>query len=140
MSSDSLHVSREIVFPIMNEIFQDKKMTFITNFTKLDIETWNIPLDIISLDIATIFSLIFIIIIMIDKTCHTISMMLTATLCFGIFVFACGMLGIASVALENDLKQMQYQHSLCIVHPRILLMLEVPQCIIHFSYKHFIDI
>lgn len=95
-------------------------MPFINNITIVDIEVWYIPLNIIliiSLGIAIIFSLTFIIIIMIDKTCHTISMMLTANLCLGELVFAYSMLGIASSSLENDLKQIQYQNLLCIVHP-----------------------
>ena len=108
-------------------------MTFINNFTMVDIETWYIPLDIIliiSLGIAIIFSLIFIIIIIIDKTCHTISMMLTANLCLGELVFAYGMLGIALLELENDLKQIQYQDLLCIVHPYLAY---TGSAILHYS-------
>ena len=86
----------------------------------VDTEDWYIPLDIVfitSLVTAILFSVFFLTIIMIEKTCHTIPMMLTANLCLGELIFAFSMLGIAVLTLENDLKQIQYQNSFCIVYP-----------------------
>lgn len=95
-------------------------MMFINNLTMVDTEEWYTPLNIIlitSLIIAVLFSLFFLMIIMIEKTCHTVPMVLTANFCLGELVFAFGMLGIAALALENDLKQIQYQNSFCIIYP-----------------------
>jgi hypothetical protein len=88
-----------------------------TNATVINIQFWFIPLEIISvtsLILAIISAITFLLIVIIDKTCHTVPMMLVANSCLTEFICACNLLGMAIFALENDLKQIQYQDSLCI--------------------------
>ncbi len=93
------------------------KMIYDNNFTTIHIESWFIPFDILTI-ICLVFVIIsattFSFIIIIDKTCHTVPMMLVANSCLAQFICASNLLGIAVFALENDLKQIQYQDSLCI--------------------------
>jgi hypothetical protein len=58
--------------------------------------------------------MIFLLVIITDKTCHTVPMMLVANSCLAEFILASNLLGMAVFTLENDLKQIQYQDSLCI--------------------------
>jgi hypothetical protein len=88
-----------------------------TNATIINIQSWFIPLDIIcvtSLILAIILAGLFLFIITIDKTCHTVPMMLVANSCLAELIFASNSLGMAVFTLENDLKKIEYQDSLCI--------------------------
>jgi hypothetical protein len=87
------------------------------NSTIIIIESWFIPFDIImiiSTIIAVIAAFIFLSTIILDKTCHTVPMMLVANSCLLEFVFESDMLTMALFTLQNDLKQIQYDDSLCI--------------------------
>lgn len=80
------------------------------------IESWCIPFDILMIifvAFAIISSLIFLLNITLDKTCHTVSMVLVTNSCLAAFLFECDLLGIAIFTLRNDLKQTQYQDVLC---------------------------
>jgi hypothetical protein len=79
-----------------------------TNATIINIQSWFIPLDIIcvtSLILAIILAGLFLFIITIDKTCHTVPMMLVANSCLAELIFASNSLGMAVFTLENDLKK-----------------------------------
>ncbi|CAF4004941.1 unnamed protein product [Adineta steineri] len=88
------------------------------NSSTITIESWFIPLDILMI-ICLIFViipvLIFLLIILIDRTCHTVPMMLVANSCLAQFILGSDRLVITLSALNNDLKQIQYQNSFCIV-------------------------
>jgi hypothetical protein len=80
-------------------------------------ELWFIPLDILMI-LCTVFSVVlavvFLIIIIFDKACHTVPMMLVANSCLAEVVFGSDMLGTAIFTFINDFKQIQYQDSLCV--------------------------
>jgi hypothetical protein len=83
----------------------------------IHIQSWFIPLDIIMI-LCTVFAVVLaifcLIIIIFDKTCHTVPMMLVANSCLAELVFGSDMLAMAAFTFQNDLKQIQYQDSLCI--------------------------
>ncbi len=87
------------------------------NSTSTIIESWFIPIDIVMI-VCTLLSLIlaavFIFIIVTDKTCHTVSMMLVANSYVASLVAACLLLSLCIFTLQNDLKQIYYQDSLCV--------------------------
>jgi len=60
-----------------------------------------------------ILAVTFLFIAIIDKTCHTVQMMLVANSCLTELIFTSNLLGMAVFVLENDLKQIQYQDRLC---------------------------
>lgn len=83
----------------------------------INIESWFIPLDIfmiITSGISLILSLIYLFIIIIDKGCHTIAMILVANSCLSQFVFGIDMFGMALFTLTNDLKGIHHEDSLCV--------------------------
>ncbi|CAF1414182.1 unnamed protein product [Adineta steineri] len=87
------------------------------NATTINIESWFVLLDILAI-ICIIFviilSIIYLFIIILDKTCHTIPLMLIGNTCFIAFLAGCSILSMCIFTLENDLKQIHYQDSLCI--------------------------
>jgi hypothetical protein len=87
------------------------------NLTAINIESWFIPIDIFNvlcLILVIILAVTFLFIVAIDKTCHTVPVMLVANSCLAELIFASDLLGTAIVALDNDLKKIQYQDSFCI--------------------------
>ncbi len=68
--------------------------------------------------LCTIFAIVlvtfYLIIIILDKTCHAVPMMLVANSCLAEIVFGSEMFGVTLITLQNDLKQIQYQDSLCV--------------------------
>ncbi|CAF4266900.1 unnamed protein product [Rotaria sp. Silwood2] len=90
----------------------DNHSTIITN-----IESWFIPFDILMIVctvLAIALALIFLLTITLDKTCHTVPMMLVANSCLAEVIFGSDVLGMALFTFQNDLHQIQYQDSLCI--------------------------
>jgi hypothetical protein len=83
----------------------------------VNIQSWFIPFDILMI-ICTVITIIlatlFLSIIALNKTCRTVPMMLIANSCLAELVFACSTLSMASFTLQNDMKQIQYQNSLCL--------------------------
>ncbi|CAF1201443.1 unnamed protein product [Adineta ricciae] len=79
-------------------------------------EPWFIPLDIFMI-ICLIFvilpNLIFLFIILFDRTCHTIPMILTANSCVAQVAFASDLLIISVFTLYNDLRQIHDHYFLC---------------------------
>jgi hypothetical protein len=95
------------------------------NFTTIHNESWFIPFDIINvicLSFVIISAITFLLIIIIDKTCHTVPMMLVAYSCLAELIFGSTLLGAAVFTLYNDLKQIQYQDRLCIFHGYMVLV------------------
>jgi hypothetical protein len=89
---------------------------FVTNSTRTIIELWFIPVDILMIicTILTILLTIFLLfVIIIDKTCHTVSMISTANSCLSVFLFGCSMLSLCTFTFINDIKQIQFEDSLC---------------------------
>jgi hypothetical protein len=92
-------------------------MTFVVNSTKTNIESWFISYDILMITfnaLATILAMLFLVIIILDKTCQTVSMLPVANSCFATLMFGSVMLSVTSFTLQNDLKQIEYQYSLCV--------------------------
>jgi hypothetical protein len=81
------------------------------------VEPWFIPLDIFSI-ICTIFAVglatLFLLVIIFDKRCHTVPMMLIANTCLAELICGVDIFAMTVFALVNDLKKTQYQDSLCV--------------------------
>jgi hypothetical protein len=87
------------------------------NQTTVFNQFWFIPLDIVSiicLTLVIILATIFLYLAAINKTCHTVSMILVVNSCVGELLLAIRMFWITIVVLLNDLRQIEYQDSLCI--------------------------
>ncbi|CAF1491665.1 unnamed protein product [Adineta steineri] len=63
---------------------------------------------------AITLAIIFLILIIFDRTCHTVPMMLVANSCLATLMFGSAMLSLTSFTLQNDLKQIQYQFPFCV--------------------------
>lgn len=88
------------------------------------VESWFIPLNIIMIIctiLVIILATVFCLIIIFDKTCHTMPMILTINSCIAALIFGCSLLGLSMFTLKNDLKQIQYEDSLCIFRGYIIL-------------------
>jgi len=88
-----------------------------TNSMTTTIETWFIPLNILMIVCTTssiILSALFLLIIILDKTCHTVSMMLIANSCLTSLILGSLLLSFSIFTFENDLKQTSYEDSHCI--------------------------
>jgi hypothetical protein len=87
------------------------------NLPTIHIESWFIPFDILNLTLlilVIILSVIFLFITAIDKTCHTVPMMLVANSCFAVLICAGDILWISVITLENDVKKNPNPDLLCI--------------------------
>lgn len=83
----------------------------------ITVQSWFIPTDILMIICTTlviILSVYFLLTIMFNKTCHTISTMLIANTCLTELVLACDLLAMGVFALQNDLKGIEYEDSLCV--------------------------
>jgi hypothetical protein len=92
-------------------------MTFENNSIIINTESWFIPFDILMIIctvLAVILSIFFLIIIIVDKTCHTVPMMLVANSCLAELIFGSDMLGMAIFTFQNDIKQGPDEDPLCI--------------------------
>ncbi|CAF1193696.1 unnamed protein product [Adineta steineri] len=87
------------------------------NSSIINIESWFIPIDILIITftiITIVLPILFLYLILFDKRCRTIPMMLVANSCLTAFVFGCTMLSSFIIILKNDLKQIYYPDSYCI--------------------------
>ncbi|CAF1026700.1 unnamed protein product [Adineta steineri] len=101
----------------MNSTYFTTIQTSILNSSTITIESWFISLDIINiifLILVIILGVLFLFIIIIDKTCHTVPVMLVANSCLATLLFTSASLGMTIWSLKNDLEQISYQDSLCI--------------------------
>jgi hypothetical protein len=86
------------------------------NSTPIINQPWFIPLNIIliiCLSLGMILGLAFLCIVLLDKTCHTVSMMLVTNSCLAIVFFKFTLFWMAVISLHNDLKQIQYEDPPC---------------------------
>ena len=87
------------------------------NSTSIPNQFWFIPTDILmitSSSLAALLAALSLSIILIDKTCRTVPMMLVANTCLIELLFATDMFALALFTLNNDLKQIRYQDALCV--------------------------
>ncbi|CAF0987156.1 unnamed protein product [Adineta steineri] len=80
-------------------------------------QSWFIPLDIlllVCLFLAILMSLLFFFIVLTDKTCHTVPIMLVTNSCFANFSLTIFLFWMTIITLYNDLQQIYYQDSFCI--------------------------
>ncbi|CAF0797577.1 unnamed protein product [Adineta steineri] len=99
-----------------------------SNITNL--EPWHIPMNIVRMActiITIIISLIILGLIASKRTPRTVPMMLVANTCSSEFICVCTALSLVSFTLNNDLKQIQYQDSLCIFRAYINYSMTVIQ-------------
>ena len=92
-------------------------LTVAENSTKTSIEPWFIPFDIFIIFcnvLSVTFAIFFLIVIISDRTCRTVPMMLVGNSCFSTLMFAIAMLIVTSLTLEKDLKRIEYYDSLCV--------------------------
>ena len=85
---------------------------FVQNLSMTSTDSWFIPFDILMIIFTTL--VLILAIIFLEKTCHTVSMMLTANSCLSAFVWGCTLLILCIFTFENDVKQIVYQDSLCV--------------------------
>ena len=64
--------------------------------------------------LTIILAIIFLLIIILDKTCHTVPMMLIANSYLSALIAGCSALSLGIFTFQNDLKQIQYQDSFCV--------------------------
>ncbi len=92
-------------------------MNSVNNTTTIaNFESWFIVTNIssiISLALAILLAIIFLIIVIFNKTCQTMSMMLASHSCIIEIIYGCIMLSKAVITFENDRKQRVFQDALC---------------------------
>ncbi|CAF1484063.1 unnamed protein product [Adineta ricciae] len=101
----------------MNSTEYNQSYLFCNNTIVIPIQSWFILINIclILFTVSTIIlSIVFILIIVLDKICHTTPMMLVANTCIWTCICACARLGMVLFTLQNDLKQVEYEDSLCV--------------------------
>ncbi|CAF1355248.1 unnamed protein product [Rotaria sordida] len=87
------------------------------NSSRLNVESWFIPIDILNIICNSLIielSSVLLFVLALDKICHTASMMLIGNTCLSALMSGCCMLSMYLNTLKNDLKQIQFQDSLCI--------------------------
>ncbi len=102
----------------MNSTLSTAPKTFVNNSLMANVEPWFIPFDILAIIFlisAVTLATTFLFIIILDKTYHTVPMMLTANICLTALVCSSNTLAMSVFTLQNDLQQIQYYDSLCIV-------------------------
>lgn len=80
-------------------------------------EAWFIPFDLfrlISNSLSIIFAVLFLLKIILDKTCHTVPMMLVANTCVAALLAASFLVSFSAFALHNDVKQIIYEDLFCV--------------------------
>lgn len=84
--------------------------------TTVEFEWWFIVIDIsmiVSSILSILFALTFLLIVLFNKTCQTIPIMLTSNSCFVQILYGSVTLSLATFSLENDRQQRVYQDSFC---------------------------
>lgn len=90
--------------------------TSMNNTETTIIEFWFIPLDIIGILFACLIILIstlFLLVIIIDKTCHTIPMLLVGNSCLSELVLGINIIGMHVFTIKNDLSASVSTDTLC---------------------------
>ena len=92
-------------------------MNSMNNETAVNSELWFIVISISSigsLALAILLALSFLIIVIYNKTCRTIPLVLTSNSCVAEIVYSSCMLSIVVFTLENDIKRRAFQDELCL--------------------------
>ncbi|CAF3093748.1 unnamed protein product [Rotaria sp. Silwood2] len=92
-------------------------LIFMSNSLTINTESWFIPLDIVTILSTALtvgLAILILLIILIDKTCHTVPMMLITNSCLAKLICASNSLGMTILTLHNDLQQIPYPDSMCI--------------------------
>ncbi|CAF4124991.1 unnamed protein product [Rotaria sp. Silwood2] len=100
-------------------------MTLQNNSISPEFKSWFIPLDILNMIcciIAVILALIFLLAIIFDKACYRVPMLLVANSCLAELIFSSDMLATVLFRLHNDLKQIYFYDSFCILMTFIAYM------------------
>ncbi|CAF0983036.1 unnamed protein product [Adineta steineri] len=87
-----------------------------TAMVKANFESWFIIVNISNfffLILAILIAIIFLLIVALNKTCHTVPIMLTTNSCLAEIVYGSITLSLAVVTFQNDTKQLVYQDALC---------------------------
>ncbi|CAF1427118.1 unnamed protein product, partial [Adineta ricciae] len=101
----------------MNSTFVTSTLTFTYDALSINIQAWFIPLDILaitSMICVILLSIVYLFLLIVDKACHTVPMLLIGNTCFIAFLAACSILSMSIFTLQNDLKQIKYQDPYCI--------------------------
>ena len=92
-------------------------MSSINTTTRIDFKPWFIVVDItiiILLAFTVLLAVCFLTIVILNKTCHTMPILLTCNSCIAEIVYGCNMMSIAVFSLENDRKRRIFQDPLCV--------------------------
>jgi hypothetical protein len=101
----------------MNSSSFIKQEVYVNNSVMITIELWFIPFNIIMIMCSTlviILATFFLFIIVLDKTCHTVTMMLIANSCLAELICGTVIFSMNVYSFQNDLNQLPYQDSLCV--------------------------
>ncbi len=88
-----------------------------SNVSTTTVESWFIPLGILAitcLGLHITITIIYLCIIIFNKTCHTVRMMLFANTCLTGLVCSVTFIAFTAFTLYNDIRQIQYQDSMCV--------------------------
>ncbi|CAF1488274.1 unnamed protein product [Adineta steineri] len=91
-------------------------LSYDSNSTSINNQSWFIPVDIlliIFLGLTIILSFVFLCIILFDKTCHTVAMMLVVNSCLAALLFTSSLLWQTGISLRNDLKKLEHEDPPC---------------------------
>ncbi len=91
-------------------------MSSANNTTTVNFEPWFIVINIsniTSLVLAILLAIMFLTIVIFNKTCQIIPIMLTSNSCIAEIIYGCNMLSMAVFTFENDRKQRVFQDALC---------------------------
>ncbi|CAF1658253.1 unnamed protein product [Adineta ricciae] len=116
------------------------------NLTLRSNELWFIPFDvvmIIFMTLSVILTMIFLIVISINKTCHTVQMMFVTNRLFSTFILGLFLLGSSIFTFRNDLQQIQYEDLLCIFRGYMIYASGAAQNysnVVEACYRYFIII
>ncbi|CAF1035508.1 unnamed protein product [Adineta steineri] len=117
-------------------------MAFNNDSIAIDIEPWFIPIDIFKIScaiIAIILALIFLHIILFEKSCHTVPMLLVSNSYLAQLIYAIDVLLIALFTLQNDRKQNQFGYSFCILGGSIsyaITMIQMYSYLLQAIYRY----
>ncbi|CAF1048784.1 unnamed protein product [Adineta steineri] len=107
---------------------------FVHNETMLNIESWFISFDILSILFTLLVvgcSIFYLLIIILNKMWHSVPMMLITNSCLAHLIFGVDRVWIGGFRLQNDLRQIQYEDNLCIFR---IYIAYVACAILNFSY------
>ncbi|CAF3197359.1 unnamed protein product [Rotaria sp. Silwood2] len=88
------------------------------NSTTVNVQSWFIPINILNIIcciIAVILALIFLLVIIFDKICQTVGMILLTNSCLAELIFGSDLLAMVLFTLYTDFKQIYFYDSFCLL-------------------------